>query len=342
MNAKISFIVPCYNVSSSIEKCLVSILKQKLNNFEIICVNDGSTDNTLQILNNFKKNNSNHNIIIHDQENKGVAYSRNKGVKLCKGKYISFIDSDDFYINNKNFFTNAIKKMEKQNDIDFYLFKSFFYIKKLKLFLPLLTSNSHWNCKNVIDYMKNNVFGFCWKGILRKEIIEKNKILFPEYKIVEDLFFMINYLLKCRKIFFSNKYVYAYVLHNKNTSIGFNNLMGYEVNNIFLEFLEKILEYLIKFYPGDINAPDFIIVVKNIFWFNSLFFTGFEDSNILAERLKIVFESSDGKNLLKKTGLINIFSKIPKPNTVWQIVVFLWLKKAGIDKKIKQLNYNKK
>ena len=96
---KYSFIVPFYNTSKYLKRCLDSLIGQSFNNFEVILINDGSTDNSLDILNKYKKNNSN--VIIINQENKGLSEARNVGVKKAKGKYIIFIDSDDYV--NTNF-----------------------------------------------------------------------------------------------------------------------------------------------------------------------------------------------------------------------------------------------
>lgn len=92
---KISIIIPVYNVEKYIEECLISVLNQTMKEIEIICINDGSTDNSLKILNNYK--NKNENIRIVNQENSGLSNARNVGLSLAKGEYIFFLDSDDFF-----------------------------------------------------------------------------------------------------------------------------------------------------------------------------------------------------------------------------------------------------
>ena len=93
MKHKFSLIIPAYNVEKYIKKCLDSVLNQTYNNYEIIIINDGSTDNTSKILESYK---SNKKIKIINQENKGLSNARNTGVSNAKGDYILFIDSDDF------------------------------------------------------------------------------------------------------------------------------------------------------------------------------------------------------------------------------------------------------
>ena len=97
---KVSVIVPIYNAEKYINRCLSSIQKNTYENLEIICINDGSTDNSLQILNEIKKNDER--IIIVSQQNSGVSEARNMGIEKSTGDVLSFIDSDD-WIHNKYF-----------------------------------------------------------------------------------------------------------------------------------------------------------------------------------------------------------------------------------------------
>lgn len=91
---KISVIVPVYNTSMYLEKCLTSLINQTLTDIEIICINDGSTDNSLEILEKFAKEDSR--IKVLSQENAGLSVTRNNGIKAATGEYIGFVDSDDY------------------------------------------------------------------------------------------------------------------------------------------------------------------------------------------------------------------------------------------------------
>jgi len=91
---KISVIIPVYNTSKYLKRCLDSIINQTYVNLEIICINDGSKDNSLEILNQYKKKDDR--IIIIDKENQGVSAARNDGIKNSTGMYITFVDSDDW------------------------------------------------------------------------------------------------------------------------------------------------------------------------------------------------------------------------------------------------------
>lgn len=109
--AKISIIVPVYNTEKFLEKCLNSLINQTLKDIEIICINDGSTDNSLQILKKFA--NKDKRIQIINQTNSGPSIARNIGIKKAKGEYIGFVDSDDWV--DSNFFEQLYVKVKKNN-----------------------------------------------------------------------------------------------------------------------------------------------------------------------------------------------------------------------------------
>ena len=96
--AKVSIIVPVYNVEKYLRKCLDSLINQTLKDIEIICINDGSTDKSLEILEEYKNRDSR--IILLNQENSGQSIARNNGIKKATGEYIGFVDPDDWVENN--------------------------------------------------------------------------------------------------------------------------------------------------------------------------------------------------------------------------------------------------
>ena len=106
MNPKISVIIPVYNAAEYIKRCIDSILAQNYSNLEIICINDGSTDKSLSVLQNLAQTNSC--IKVISQENSGVPRARNIGIENATGEYISFIDADDTF--NGAFALKALRK----------------------------------------------------------------------------------------------------------------------------------------------------------------------------------------------------------------------------------------
>ncbi|MFQ6752305.1 MAG: glycosyltransferase family 2 protein, partial [Clostridia bacterium] len=119
---KISVIIPCYNQEKYIKECLNSILNQSFKDFEIIAVDDGSTDNTLNILKSYERIHSN--IIVLTQRNKSAGAARNYGLSRAQGKYLLFMDSDDFLDHEAFAILDNITNTEKA-DIYFYNFRTF-------------------------------------------------------------------------------------------------------------------------------------------------------------------------------------------------------------------------
>ena len=107
---KVSVIIPVYNVEEYLRECLDSIINQTLKDLEIICINDGSTDNSLEILKEYASKDNR--IKIIDKKNEGVAQARNKGIKSAKGGFVCFVDPDDIYPSNdilESLYTGAIE-----------------------------------------------------------------------------------------------------------------------------------------------------------------------------------------------------------------------------------------
>ncbi len=108
---KVSIIIPVYNTEKYIKRCLDSLIQQTLNKIEIICINDGSTDSSLKILEDYAKNDSR--IIIKTQKNQGQSAARNNGINIATGEYVGFIDSDDWVA--KDYYEKLYNAASKSN-----------------------------------------------------------------------------------------------------------------------------------------------------------------------------------------------------------------------------------
>lgn len=218
MKPLVSVIVPIYNVEKYIDRCLNSIINQKLEDIEIILVDDGSPDNCPQICENYRKK-DNRIKVIH-KENEGLGYARNSGMKIANGKYISFIDSDD-YISEEflyNLYTKAIEydadaclggntSVSGDKIIEYkHLFSGNVLIGdeiKSKLLLSMLG----------YDEMGSGYTGMSvWRGIYKKGILDKFEILFPSERkyISEDIIFDITFFAKANKVVISDNVGYFY------------------------------------------------------------------------------------------------------------------------------------
>lgn len=184
---KVSIIIPVYNTEKYLQKCLCSVCNQTLSDIEIICVNDNSTDNSLQILQRFESNDSRIKI-IDLKENKGAAIARNLGINQAKGEYIAFLDSDDF-LESINFYEKLYNKSKEANaDIVKGNYKN-----STTGFIDLCINKR-------IRQDKNNFCSTYCSAIFKTALVKENKILFPELRDMEDPVFTFKCALKANRV----------------------------------------------------------------------------------------------------------------------------------------------
>ncbi len=197
-SVKVSVVVPCYNVESYIEEALESILKQSFQSYEIIAIDDGSTDNTLKILNEFKKKHTDLKLRVYSDMNHGVGYQRNRGIKYAIGEYIYFMDSDDI-LNEKCLEILYNKAQKEKLDILYFEADSFYETPELQKKFPHYETAYHRNGKYNDIYTGRELFikfedevdvmvSVCIQFINRKFLLE-NKVSFPEIAVLEDNLF---------------------------------------------------------------------------------------------------------------------------------------------------------
>lgn len=173
---KVSVIIPCYNSESFLDRCLRKLLDTKFSDFEIICINDGSKDNTLKKLSEYSKKYKN--IKIIDQVNQGQAVARNNAVKEAKGEYIAFVDSDDFTKSEilEKMYEQAVKNNSELVYCDYY---EYYGENNTKLYKNKYTE----------DKQKNAILAnFApWGKLYKADFFKKNKFQFLPGKLFEDI-----------------------------------------------------------------------------------------------------------------------------------------------------------
>jgi len=192
MNSIVSLIIPVYNAEKSIECCVISILEQTYNHIEVIIVNDGSTDNSEEIIYSMSKLNDN--IKYVKQENSGVSVARNHGISVSSGDYIMFVDSDDWL--EKDCVEKMVNVLEATNSD--YCFSDW-YVEKMsgtyidyvnKAFNPVLSADLLYRF-----YIANRRGCAPWGKLYKRELITKNDIVFPKgLPYAEDYLFVLKYL----------------------------------------------------------------------------------------------------------------------------------------------------
>lgn len=211
---KLSIIVPVYNVEKYLPKCLESLIKQTLKDIEIICVNDGSMDNSLAILKEFASKDSR--IRIIDNQHQGVAKTRNTGIEQSTGEYIGFVDSDDYI--DIDFFEKLYNSATKSNsDIaiaSILKHKNFFNIYNAKYTKEEIAITIQDKIKLCED--KKHFFFYAWNKIYHSGFIKENNIKFSEGQIYEDVMFAIKALYYSNKIISVYGTKYHYIEHENS------------------------------------------------------------------------------------------------------------------------------
>lgn len=182
MKKMFSIIIPCYNVEKYVVSCVDSILKQTEKDFEIVIINDGSTDNTLEVI---QKNYSNNEYIkIIDQKNGGLSKARNTGIKNSTGKYLCFVDSDDYWNDN-----NALRKIKAyiiDNDKDIIVIGNTKFFENDEKIVPKKSIN--YKGQGVEYLIKTNYFKACaWDKIVKRELVVNKNNYFPDGLFSEDI-----------------------------------------------------------------------------------------------------------------------------------------------------------
>ena len=218
---KISIIVPVYNVEDYIEKCIKSILNQVFTEFELILVDDGSTDNSGNICDKYAEK-DNRIIVIH-KENGGISSARNIGLNIAKGEYIAFVDSDD-YINKNMYHTLYNLIIKTQSDIAMCNYKTISKDEEVNLNEDQIINSHDIKCINNIQYL-NNLYGkdkvkyiVMWNKLYKNEIFRK--LRFKDSRIEEDEFIIHHVLYLSDKIVYIDKNYYYYYMQRNNSIVG--------------------------------------------------------------------------------------------------------------------------
>jgi len=241
---KISIIVPVFNCEKYLHDCVNSILTQTFSDFEVILINDGSTDKTFEICNEYAK--SDNRVIVIHKENGGVSSARNAGIRQANGQYLAFVDGDDYCYTD--FLKTYIENIEAYNaDLivaQWITERKTYSLKKLNGQIEELKKA---DCFNRVFEFTNSL---CNKFFCR-DIILKNNIYFDEtLHHTEDLSFVCDYLQYIDKAVYIHKYVYYYRI-NPN-SITSTPSLEKNLSTI------KIIEFLDDIYSR--NAPEYIYI----------------------------------------------------------------------------------
>lgn len=245
----ISVIIPVYNRENQIYVCLNSVLRQTYDDFEVICIDDCSTDSSLEILKYFAKR-DNRVKILKNPSNKGVSYCRNHGLKVAKGDYIFFLDSDDWISSDAldRLYTNA-----KINNSDMVFYKlarisdnNFIFNRPAFDLTDCFGEDVNFNhftftYKNIKRHVMNSSFSPGLKLYKKSFLDSYDDFTFPEGLVYEDVLFHIKTILRASRISFVPNFFYIYKMDMQNSIINDNS----DIFNMF-EIIDLVQEFLVE------------------------------------------------------------------------------------------------
>lgn len=253
--SKVSIIIPCYNVEKYLDKCMQSVLAQTLSDIDIICINDGSTDNSLDLLNKYASSDSR--ITVVNKKNEGVGIARNTGLRLAQGEYVYFVDPDDWIVSSD--VLDKIYNKAKSDNLDMLIFGGYSCRTKnghsritkggysLK-YLPKKYFSGVFSCKDI----KDDIFKFpptSWTKLYKHEFLTQNNIQFQTIPVGQDQLPFFHAMITAERIAVLDECLYCYRKDRPNSAMtekkrkSFSPLYVIQgVENLLIK-LDKIDEY---------------------------------------------------------------------------------------------------
>lgn len=242
LNMMFSVIVPIYNVEKYLPQCIESVLSQTFKDFELLLIDDGSPDNSGVICDDYAKK-DNRIKVIH-KKNEGVSVARNKGMEVATGKYIWFLDSDDFMVNSA--MKSIMDFIENQHDADMITCAHYnnFSDGKLEIkYLPYPTSDKCMNRHNYYRnlYMSSGAYWAPWKNIYKKEIIDNNNLSFAaDVTCAEDCDFFMRFVECANNYAFFNEPVVHYRTNREGSVTNVMSRKAIEDRlNVYAKYYQK-------------------------------------------------------------------------------------------------------
>lgn len=221
---KLSIVIPCYNVEPYISRCLDSIFSQELAyEFEVITVNDGSIDKTLNLLNDYKLSHLNM-VVINKVKNEKLSAARSTGLLCARGDYVLNVDSDDYLLPNslKNIFS-----IKNNHDVDVFIFNILIenkYNKPLLMYSENLPTIFDLGNKKDSKSLFNNIVGACYGKVIKRSIMSDLIYYNYSYNIAEDIAFNFEILNRCRWVYYSPIPIYYYCYNDTSLARGGFNI----------------------------------------------------------------------------------------------------------------------
>lgn len=259
-----SVIVTIFNGDSFLEPCMDSILRNPAGNYELILVDDGSTDNSGKICDNYADRYGQ--VTCIHTRNLGVGNARQAGLEMARGEYVIFVDGDDVW--DDSFCLQSLEDTIKKNGADLYVFGFILRIVEQGSYRDLpfkvkAASYENWrdNQDQFLSYFSNGLMFPCWNKVFRKQCISENRIVFIQQQM-EDFLFVLAFLHVSRSVIFLSEepYIYFKREHRGLTSVAHQGMLeGYNsCHRLFLSLFDEN-------FAGQIHrmmAPQYIATIN--------------------------------------------------------------------------------
>ncbi|PGT89047.1 glycosyltransferase family A protein [Bacillus sp. AFS040349] len=227
---KVSIIIPVYNAESSLNMCLKSICNQTYKNLEVILINDGSTDKSKELCESFIQNDKR--LFLLNKDNSGPSDTRNLGISISTGKYLMFIDSDDFI--DIDYVEKMVNSMILSNsDI---VVSGFTKENRGTIEKVCSQEKTYHNISDAAyELFKKNLFGYSWNKLIKREIVTQNSIYFDkDINLFEDQYFYCRYFEAISSVHVSSNCGYHYIIETNTLATIYRENRFYLYNDMML------------------------------------------------------------------------------------------------------------
>ncbi len=274
---KISVIIPVYNAENYLVQCLESVMNQTLKDIEIICVDDGSTDSSIQILQEYEKKDDR--ITVLYQKNQFAGVARNNGLSIAKGKYVAFLDSDDYYALDG---LERLYEMAVANDLDFL--KAASYIVDTQT--DEISTNKYYSNGSFNENQKKNILTFSsaprkllsvadvpWNAVYKLDFLNNHNIRFNNLRCINDHSFYIDCLVHASRIMICDIFLTYYRINQSSSLIGVRS-KNFNCQLSSYNLVKKIVENI----QYDLKK----LVLQNELYLIFMWYEKFQNSNKLS------------------------------------------------------------
>ena len=246
-NIKVSVIIPIYNAYDFLRTAMDSVLSQTLSEIEVICIDDGSTDNSLEILKEYQGKDDR--IRIVTETNAGPALARNNGVRRSRGEYIAFLDADDFYHPE---FLESLYMLAKRDVLDIAISQYDIYNTRKARFEPsggadhsdIFTPGKVTSRSESPDIILASTTGSAWNKIFRRSFIEDNGLAFlQEVRMYEDVYFVVNAMALAERVGKVHKILMHHRIHSEQSRAKLFSRYYSQVPVVYLKIKEFLMAH---------------------------------------------------------------------------------------------------